>query len=93
MSMRKLDVDCESFCEECPLEQLTIDESKLYCNNHMVVVERVARCEHLDLCRQLWNHLLDCDEDIDDDEDDCPPDDDNPDWTFSKSASYEDRQM
>ena len=88
-----IDYMTEKYCEGCVHQTLEIVEDRLIADNHTVIINHAVQCKHAGLCANLWEHLLDWeDEHGDDDDNDIPPDD-NPDWSFSPDATYEDRQI
>ena len=88
-----IDYISERYCEGCEHKKLEVVEERLYGDDTIITVCQCVKCIHADLCANLWDHLLDWDDEHGHDDDDDTPPDEDPDWTFSPSASYEDRQI
>lgn len=52
-----INIDFEDFCKECNFCEAKVENSALYSGNEKAMVVATLTCEHINVCRKLWNRL------------------------------------
>lgn len=50
------DINLESYCKDCNMSDLSVDENGLFFNNERHII-RTIRCSKHDLCSTLYRHI------------------------------------